>query len=354
MADYPPEEIYDMILILGECRNRYRAASRLYARRFPNRRHPEHTTLRRLTRRARNGNLVRRRRRRRIDIMDARTITVLAAVHLNPHISSRQIEREIGIPRTTALSILNRLQYHAYHITLVQDLRQHHIAMRIDFCQWALRMIQDNPDFFRFVLFSDEAKFCSDGQLNRHNCHYWSDTNPHWYRSVDRQHRWSLIVWCGIVNGYLIGPYFFNGNVNTNTYLELIRDRLPEMLEDVDLETRRRLWFQQDGAPAHFARQVRNFLDVTYGQQWIGRGGPVNWPPCSPDLTSPDFYLWGYLKNVVYAERPTTRDDMIVRIRQACRSIPRATLLRTVENFQRRLNLCLAANGGNFEQAIRG
>lgn len=31
---------------------------------------------------------------------------------------------------------------------------------------------------------------------------------------------------------------------------------------------------------------------------WIGRGGPVLWPPRSPDLTHLDFFLWGYLKNL--------------------------------------------------------
>ncbi|KYN13730.1 hypothetical protein ALC57_14069, partial [Trachymyrmex cornetzi] len=51
----------------------------------------------------------------------------------------------------------------------------HHL-MRIAFCQWALQMLHDDPNFFRYVFFSDEATFCSNGQLNRHNCHYWSST----------------------------------------------------------------------------------------------------------------------------------------------------------------------------------
>ncbi|EFN72522.1 Transposable element Tc3 transposase, partial [Camponotus floridanus] len=173
--------------------------------------------------------------------------------------------------------------------------------------------------------------------------------NPHWHRAVDRQHRWSLMVWCGIVNGYLVGPYFFEQNVDRNSYLELIRDRLPVLLEDVDLETRRRMWFQQDGAAPHFAHIVRNFLNENYNGRWIGREGPVNWPPNSPDLTSPDFYLWGFLKNQVFQQRPTDVADMQNRIRQACAAIPRQTLLNTVRHFQRRLTLCLQTNGGNVE-----
>jgi len=354
MADYSANHIIDMVMVLGESQNNYRAAARLYAERFPLRRHPSHVTIRALTIRARGGHLNRQRRRHEYDENNARVLTVLAAVHLDRQISSRTIEREIGIPRSTALRILRNLRYHAYHITLVQELRPNHIQMRIEFCHWALARIQQHPDFFRYVLFSDEAKFCSDGQLNRHNCHYWSDENPHWYRAVDPQNRWSVTVWCGIINGYLVGPYFFEGNVNRNSYLELLRDRLPGLLENVDLATRLIMWWQQDGAGPHFALIVRQFLNNHFNARWIGRGGPVNWPPRSPDLTSPDFYLWGYIKNAVFSQQPTTRADMENRIRQACEAIPRETLLRIVRNFHRRLNLCLEANGGNFEHLLRG
>ena len=31
-------------------------------------------------------------------------------------------------------------------------------------------------------------------------------------------------------------------------------------------------------------------------ENWVGRGGPVAWPPRSPDLTSADYFLWGFVK----------------------------------------------------------
>jgi len=55
-------------------------------------------------------------------------------------------------------------------------------------------MLNRDRIFFRFVLFSDDAIFHNTGQLNRHNFHYKSVENPHWYREVNHQHRWSLIV----------------------------------------------------------------------------------------------------------------------------------------------------------------
>ena len=93
------------------------------------------------------------------------------------------------------------------------------------------------------------------------------------------------------------------------SYLELLGDHLPGLLENVDLTTRQRMWHQRDGALPHFALIVQEFLNLNFTDRWIGRGGPFEWPPCSPDLTSPDFVLWGYIKNVVFAQRPTIGED---------------------------------------------
>lgn len=60
------------------------------------------------------------------------------------------------------------------------------------------------------------------------------------------------------------------------------------------------MWFQHDGASTHFARTVQNHLNQQFPAQWIGRGRPIKWPPRSPDLTPLDFFLWGYMKSLVY------------------------------------------------------
>jgi hypothetical protein len=41
-------------------------------------------------------------------------------------------------------------------------------------------------------------------------------------------------------------------------------------------------------------------LGFTWTERWIDRSGPIAWPPRSPDLTPLDFFLWGYVKNIVY------------------------------------------------------
>ena len=136
------------------------------------------------------------------------------------------------------------------------------------------------------------------------------------------------------------------------TLLDFLINNFPELLENVDFQTRLRMWFQLDGAAPHYALIVRNYLNDLFPNRWIRRGGPVAWPARSPDLTSPDFYLWGYLKNVVYQEQPTDRENMKDRIRTACRAIPRQVLLNTVNEFQRRVAACLQVNGGNCKQLL--
>jgi hypothetical protein len=51
----------------------------------------------------------------------------------------------------------------------------------------------------------------------------------------------------------------------------------------------------------------------------IGRGGPIPWPARSPDLTPPDFFLWGAIKERVFRERPTAGDNMRERLTAAFR-----------------------------------
>jgi hypothetical protein len=54
---------------------------------------------------------------------------------------------------------------------------------------------------------------------------------------------------------------------------------------------------QQDRAPLHWPLDVQWALNATFLGRWIGRDGPTDWPPRSPDITTLDFFLWGYVKD---------------------------------------------------------
>ena len=63
---------------------------------------------------------------------------------------------------------------------------------------------------------------------------------------------------------------------------------------EVDEIEREEMWIQQDGAPPHYYREVREFLNEYYPQKWIGRGGFLQWPPRSCDLTPLDLFVGLY------------------------------------------------------------
>jgi hypothetical protein len=85
-------------------------------------------------------------------------------------------------------------------------------------------------------------------------------------------------------------------------------------------------YFQQDGAPSHYHNDVRNFLSVHFPGRWIGHTGRAKHLPQSPVLTPLHFYLWGTLKNNVYAEKPRTLQDLRHKIETACAAIPLQTI----------------------------
>ncbi|KAJ8938076.1 hypothetical protein NQ318_006346 [Aromia moschata] len=63
------------------------------------------------------------------------------------------------------------------------------------------------------ILWSDESRFHNNGIVNKHNAHYWSNQNPHWMTETRFQTVWGTNVWCGMFNGHLIGPHFFEGTL---------------------------------------------------------------------------------------------------------------------------------------------
>jgi hypothetical protein len=62
--------------------------------------------------------------------------------------------------------------------------------------------------------------------------------------------------------------------------------------------------FQLDRASPHFSRNVRHVLSSWFPNRWTGISGPITWPPRGRDLTSLDFFIWGYVGNMVYADKP--------------------------------------------------
>ncbi|GFU58544.1 putative LOC100569746 [Trichonephila clavipes] len=139
------------------------------------------------------------------------------------------------------------------------------------------------------------------------------------------------------------------------------------------------LWFQQDGATCHTARATIDLLKDTFGDRLISRFGPwywdrtrdqashdpipiplgyrghfgsVNWPPRSYDLTRLDYFLWGYVKSLVYADKPQTLDHLEDNIRRVIADIRPQMLKKVIENWTSRLDYIRASRGSHMPEII--
>ncbi|GFX14920.1 DUF4817 domain-containing protein [Trichonephila clavipes] len=181
-----------------------------------------------------------------------------------------------------------RVIYSQFGLTIHQNDHQ----ARRRFVEWAQNEIAVVPDFHKRILFSDEAHFWLNGYVNKQNCRIWSEANP------------------------------------------------------------QELWFQQDGATCHTARATIDLLKDTFGDHLISRFGPVNWSPRSCDLTPLDYFLWGYVKSLVYADKPQTLDHLEDNIRRVIADIRPQMLEKVIENWTSRLDYIRASRGSHMAEII--
>ena len=362
MNGYSFEELADMHVAFGAAEGVVQIARRYYAERFPNRRQPSNNLIASIDRRLRETgsmipNMANAGRPRSVRTPELEEM-ILDFVENTPSISTRQIGRQLGVDHTLVWDVLNESGMYPYHIQKVQSLKNQDFARRVGFCDWALAQRQHYPNFPNSVLFTDEATFTNNGVFNCHNTHRWAYENPNYSFETGFQERISVNVWAGVLGDALVGPFILPPRLNGVNYLNFLQEDLPGLIADQYpdwIEQHHILdWYQQDGAPAHWRVIVREYLDATFPDRWIGRGGPQPWPPRSPDMTPCDFCVWGFFKNRVYATTVTTEENLIQRIFEAAEAF-RATpgIFEAMRrSFLRRCQLCVEVGGQNFEHLL--
>ena len=92
--------------------------------------------------------------------------------------SIRKVAQQHNIDSMSVHKILKKEKFHPYKIHLAQELCEDDFNRRIEFCENMMLNIDRNLLFVVNIIFSDEATFELTGNVNRHNCRYWSE-NPH-------------------------------------------------------------------------------------------------------------------------------------------------------------------------------
>lgn len=142
----------------------------------------------------------------------------------------------------------------------------------------------------------------------------------------------------------------YDENLSSNKYLEILRTTVSDFLDDLPLNTLVDCWYQLDGAPVHCTNQITEELNQMFEDRWIRRLGPWAWPPRSPDLTPLDFYIWGRIKQLVYQQPITSKEELERKVRETFMSLSANEIHASTQHVITEILECLKVNGGRFKQ----
>jgi len=124
-------------------------------------------------------------------------------------------------------------------------------------------------------------------------------------------------------------------------YCEVVLEK--GLLPDIEAKCGRHKWtLQQDGAPAHMARNTMEYLE----KEKIDFIEPDMWPPNSPDLNPVDYAVWGALQQRVYHGRKfKTVEELKQTIVTEWKNLSQRFIDSCINEWRRRLE-CVVKNGG--------
>jgi hypothetical protein len=226
--------------------------------------------------------------------------TILEEEPLN---TVRNVARTANLSKYQAHRIMRDiLGLKPYMMHSTQFLYDEDRDLRVEMAEKLIPILEDLSND-GLIFFSDESTFYLSGLVNKHNCRFWSSSNQ-FVTVEEAMHSPKINVWCAMSSKQIIGPFFFDGEtVNKDGYLDMLEHFFYPIIQRKRLH--RSIYFQQDGSPVHFSKQVRAWLDEKFDGRWVGRGGPISWAPRSPDLTPLDFFYGAMLKHPSIRHRST-------------------------------------------------
>ena len=174
---------------------------------------------------------------------------VRRSIQRNGRVSSRRNGLEMS--RRTFDRIVHELHFHPYVLVKRQALLPNDPAERLNFCNWLVAKINEDPGFLGNLISSDEAIFSLNSEANTKNEVQYSrygNGHPEDHYIERAQGAGRVMVWLGLMgNGNVLGPHFVQGNLNQREYLRIVRYHVvQEDLRNQEVE-REFLWWQQDG-----------------------------------------------------------------------------------------------------------
>jgi hypothetical protein len=269
---------------------------------------------------------------------------IQTAIPRSPHTFWRKLSAQTGISLgLTHTAVRKMLKLYPYRMQVFHKIIPGDYAKRFNYCRWFKNLIRGNIGVLDQVFFTDEAWFHLSGHVNSQNHRKWRNKNPNNYTETAFNPQ-KICMWCAISERRIIGPLFFETTINGQAYHELIQQFIALLQVDEC-----NCWFQQDSTTAHTAATTMEILHkfscVNVISKGIGHQDP-------PDLTSPDFFLWSYLKASVYRRNPRDLKQLKMNITRAIEEVNETTLRKVARNMVKRVDKCIEINGYHFKHLL--
>lgn len=279
--------------------------------------------------------------------------------HLHKETSIRKVARIVHISPTSVWKASSRiLKLHPYRLHVEKELTPADKPLRVNFCKWFKRNAHVEFDLSDFY-FSDESNFYLDGHVNTKNCVYWDARGnpPENHITQTTLNIKKIGVWAALSGTFLVGPYFYDDNMNGAMYRATLDRFHQELVSKMGVNQMQHVWFQQDGASPHTALETREVVRELFASQTVGKFLAIWWPPRSPDITPMDFFLWGYIKEIVFEgnDPPTSVAILKAQIQLAFDKIRADTglFMRVWSCLLHRCNMIINKNGERIERTIK-
>jgi hypothetical protein len=151
----------------------------------------------------------------------------------------------------------------------------------------------------------------------------------------------------------VFGQFFYaEDDVTGKVHPDMLENWLMPQLTDEEVQG---YIYQQDGAPPHWHKKVRDYLIEHLLGRWFRRAAATSnafctWPPRSPDLTVCDFFLWGFFKDNVYVPPlQNTLPEMREHISTAIGNVIQYMFDRILLGWEYGLDICRDTCGAQIE-----
>lgn len=269
------------------------------------------------------------------------------------HRTVRQIARETGIHRSSIHRIVKTdLRLKCLKKTNAQELTEANKQARMTRAQ---QLLDKYPSqLVNFIFFTDEKLFTVATPTNSQNDRFYvrpgtikKDVNENRLLRTRPTFSQSVMVSVGVSKLGCTEMHFIEPGVKVNG--AYYRDNLlaQKLLPDIRRISQEEFFvFQQDGAPAHRARDTVAFLQ----RETPDFIPPTMWPPNSPDLNPVDYSIWSVLQEKVYSSRISNVDELKTRVIDEWARFDQSIVDAAIDQWRRRLSACVRVRGSHFEQ----